>query len=255
MTWWRSDRAFEIWPSGRAWRSSRASPAVGVGCASRVATTYALTSSFYATPPIQGAMSEYAVIRADFAHPAARPRQLRAGSAVRARLGGHPLLRPDRRHSPAISVVHHGRRTHRADGDRSPRASVAPGSSSSATSIPAGSTSLAAWAPSPSTCAPRTSQPSCGQHTAGVGAEALFDTSGIVRSSRRLPTSCARAAPSRWWACPPRTRHLPDAHRGHKELSIHGVFRYANTYPAAIALVASGQFPVEAVVTDRYRTR
>ena len=39
----------------------------------------------------------------------------------------------------------------------------------------------------------------------------------------------------------------------HKELAIHGVFRYANTYPAAIALVGSGQFPVEAVVTDHYR--
>jgi L-iditol 2-dehydrogenase len=36
-----------------------------------------------------------------------------------------------------------------------------------------------------------------------------------------------------------------------KELSIHGVFRYANTYPAAVALVASGQYPVEAVISDR----
>ena len=38
----------------------------------------------------------------------------------------------------------------------------------------------------------------------------------------------------------------------HKELSIHGVFRYANTYAAAVALVGSGQYPVEAVVTDHY---
>jgi L-iditol 2-dehydrogenase len=37
-----------------------------------------------------------------------------------------------------------------------------------------------------------------------------------------------------------------------RELSIHGVFRYANSYPAAIALMASGQYPVEEVVTDRF---
>jgi len=36
-----------------------------------------------------------------------------------------------------------------------------------------------------------------------------------------------------------------------KELSIHGVFRYANTYASAVALVSSGQYPVEAVITDR----
>ena len=36
-----------------------------------------------------------------------------------------------------------------------------------------------------------------------------------------------------------------------KELSIHGVFRYANTYAAAVALVAHPPAPLEELITDR----
>jgi L-iditol 2-dehydrogenase len=37
-----------------------------------------------------------------------------------------------------------------------------------------------------------------------------------------------------------------------KELSIRGVFRYANTYEAGVRLVASRQYPLESIVTDRF---
>jgi L-iditol 2-dehydrogenase len=37
-----------------------------------------------------------------------------------------------------------------------------------------------------------------------------------------------------------------------REIDIHGVFRYANTYPQGIAFLASGQFPVKNLITDRY---
>jgi L-iditol 2-dehydrogenase len=37
-----------------------------------------------------------------------------------------------------------------------------------------------------------------------------------------------------------------------RELTITGTFRYANTYPAAIALAASGQINMDALVTGRF---
>jgi L-iditol 2-dehydrogenase len=36
-----------------------------------------------------------------------------------------------------------------------------------------------------------------------------------------------------------------------KELAIRGVVRSANTYPTGVRLVASGQYPVECVITHR----
>ena len=37
-----------------------------------------------------------------------------------------------------------------------------------------------------------------------------------------------------------------------RELTVTGTFRYANTWPTAIALAASGAVDVDALVTDRY---
>jgi L-iditol 2-dehydrogenase len=37
-----------------------------------------------------------------------------------------------------------------------------------------------------------------------------------------------------------------------KELTITGTFRYANTYPTAIALAASGKIDLDGMVTTRY---
>jgi L-iditol 2-dehydrogenase len=45
---------------------------------------------------------------------------------------------------------------------------------------------------------------------------------------------------------------LPFALLQQRELTITGTFRYANTWPAAIALAASGAVDVDALVTDRY---
>ncbi|MCL6549054.1 MAG: NAD(P)-dependent alcohol dehydrogenase, partial [Alicyclobacillus sp.] len=36
------------------------------------------------------------------------------------------------------------------------------------------------------------------------------------------------------------------------EVDIFGIFRYANTYPQGIRFLASGQYDVKSLITDRY---
>ncbi len=91
------------------------------------------------------------------------------------------------------------------------------------------------------------------ERTGGVGAEVVLDTAGVRAVTEAAPDLVRKGGAIAVVGLPADDaitfRMLTVAH---KELSIHGVFRYANTYPAAVALVASGQYPVESVVTDRY---
>lgn len=52
--------------------------------------------------------------------------------------------------------------------------------------------------------------------------------------------------------CGPPEVTVPLAASCVREVSIHGVFRYANDYPAALALVSSGKFNVKKLVTHHY---
>ena len=45
---------------------------------------------------------------------------------------------------------------------------------------------------------------------------------------------------------------LPLSHVQTRELEVTGTFRYANTWPAAIALAASGRVQLDALVTGHY---
>ena len=91
------------------------------------------------------------------------------------------------------------------------------------------------------------------EHTGGVGADALFDTSGVRAVIEAAPDLMRKGGAIAIVGLP-----ADDSVTYHmlkivdKELSIHGVFRYVNTYPAAVALVASGLFPVDEVVTHRF---
>jgi L-iditol 2-dehydrogenase len=86
--------------------------------------------------------------------------------------------------------------------------------------------------------------------TDGEGADALLDTSGNRAVLESAPHLMRRGGAIAVIGLPEddsvtyRMNTVVD-----KELAIRGVFRYANTYPAGIQLVASGQFPVEAVIT------
>jgi L-iditol 2-dehydrogenase len=91
------------------------------------------------------------------------------------------------------------------------------------------------------------------ERTDGEGADALFDTSGVRSVIEAAPDLMRKGGAIAIVGLPAddsvtyRMLKIVD-----RELSIHGVFRYANTYPAAVALVSSGRYPVEDVVTDRF---
>jgi L-iditol 2-dehydrogenase len=205
---------------------------------------------FYATPPVDGAMAEYAVIRADLAHPipnavtyeqaalceplsvgihCANLTGVKPGDAV-VILGAGPIGL-----MAIVAARQRGAGTVIASDVFPKRLEVA--ALLGAVPVDAGSGELEATVM---------------DLTDGHGADALFDTSGVRSVIEAAPALMRRGGAIAVVGLPADDRvtyrmlEIVD-----RELSIHGVFRYANTYPAAIALVASHRYPVEAIVTDR----
>lgn len=200
---------------------------------------------FYATPPIDGAFAGYVTIQSVFAHPV--PDTISDEAAA--------LLEPL---SVAITAVR--------------KAGVTPGSSiliagagpigiimaQTARAFGAAEIIVSDLVPARRERAleygatrvidPVATDPS----TLGLDVNAFIDASGSARavSSGILSVRPAGRAVLVGLGAPEMT--LPVAHIMNLEITVTGIFRYINTWPAAIHLVASGQVDLDSLVTGRF---
>lgn len=207
---------------------------------------------FYATPPVDGAMAEYAVIRADFAHPipdhvsyelaalieplsvgihASRLAGVQPGATV-VIMGAGPigqLALVAARHAGAERVVISDVYPKRLDVARQLGATEA---------VDVRNEDLRSVVDQLTDC---------------EGADAVLDTSGSRQVLESAPYLMRRGGAIAVIGLPEddavtyRMNTVAD-----KELAIRGVFRYANTFPAGVQVVASGEYPLEKVITHRF---
>jgi L-iditol 2-dehydrogenase len=205
--------------------------------------------AFYATPPVHGAMAEYAVIRADCAHPI--PDSVSYAEAA--------LVEP-------ISVgIHAARLTDIQSGKTALVLGAGPiGLLAAVAARRAGAEQVVITDVVPKrldlaqhlgvTAAVDVRVENVGsvigRLTGGVGVDALLDTTGNRAVLEGAPNLVGRGGAIAVIGLPEddavtyRMNTVVD-----KELAVHGVFRYANTYPVGVALVASHQYPLESVIT------
>lgn len=200
---------------------------------------------FYATPPVDGALAEYVTIGAAFAHPV--PDSVSDEAAA--------LLEPL---SVGIAAL---RKAAVGAGGRILIAGAGPiGLMCAQVARASGATDIVVTDPDPDRRtaatrfgASRVADPG-GDSGAGVGTgfDAFVDASGAqsaVLAGIRAVRPGGRVVLVGMGAD---TMELPVALIQNRELILTSVFRYANTWPAAIALVASGRVDLDGMVTGRF---
>ena len=89
----------------------------------------------------------------------------------------------------------------------------------------------------------------------GIEAEVLLECSGNARATWDAVSTMARAGRVVLVGMGGDTVQLPLSFVQDRELTITGAFRYANTWPTAIRLAASGRVDLDALVTGHYGLR
>jgi threonine dehydrogenase-like Zn-dependent dehydrogenase len=106
-----------------------------------------------------------------------------------------------------------------------------------------GTSARAGWPPSAATSRSTPWAAGCASSRASRAAAA-------ANAARAATTSARTSRSSRRH---PSTAEIPLALVQNRELWLTGTFRYANTYPTAIELAASGRVDVAALITGHYR--
>lgn len=88
--------------------------------------------------------------------------------------------------------------------------------------------------------------------TAGIEPDVLLECSGNPRATRDAFATVARAGRVVLVGMGGDELRLPLPHLQDREITVTGAFRYANTWPTAVQLAASGRVDLDAVVTGHY---
>ncbi|MFN8619851.1 MAG: NAD(P)-dependent alcohol dehydrogenase [Chloroflexota bacterium] len=205
---------------------------------------------FYATPPIDGALSEYCVTRGDFAH------RLPDGATY----AQGALCEP-------ISVgIHSAHLTGMRAGDTVVILGAGPiglTGTVAALGMGAGRVIISDVLPNrlemagslgalPVDVTREDLSEVVVRETRGAGADVLWDSAGFRPALEAAPKLMKRGGHIALIAPIDTAISFSLTDLQSREIAIHGVMRYANTYPAAIALATSGRFPIESIVTRRY---
>jgi len=90
--------------------------------------------------------------------------------------------------------------------------------------------------------------------TSGVGVDVCFETAGAVATTQLTVQLCRRGGKVILVGLPPADEiPFPIVAAIAKEIDFLTIFRYANIFPKAISLVASGRVRLEELVTRRFR--
>ncbi|MEU7229809.1 NAD(P)-dependent alcohol dehydrogenase [Streptomyces chrestomyceticus] len=201
--------------------------------------------SFYATPPVDGALCEYVVIDEHFAHPV--PDTLTAETAA--------LLEP-------LSVgVWAARKGRVGTGSRVLVTGAGPiGLVAVQTARAFGATEVVVTDIAPERLALARelgATDAVDVRTArladtGYVPDVLLECSGVPAVADEAIRAVGRAGRAVLVGMGGDTVPLPLAHVQNFEIEVTGTFRYANTWPAAIALAASGDVRLDRLVSHRY---
>lgn len=202
--------------------------------------------SFYATPPVDGALCEYVAVDEDFAHPV--PDSLSADAAA--------LLEPlsvgisacrKARISPGSRVLVTGAGPIGLIAAQTARAFGA--AEVMVTDIAPHRLGLARELGATHTVDARTTR------IAGTGFEpdVLLECSGSPAAADEAIRAVGRAGQVVLIGMGGDTIPLPLAHVQNFEIEVTGTFRYANTWPTAVSLAASAEVELDRLVTHRHR--
>ncbi|POX37765.1 NAD(P)-dependent alcohol dehydrogenase [Streptomyces sp. Ru73] len=201
--------------------------------------------SFYATPPVDGALCEYVAVDEDFAHPV--PESLGAEGAA--------LLEP-------LSVgVWASRKGRVAPGSRVLVTGAGPiGLVALQTARAFGASEVVVTDVAPQRLAvarelgATATVDARGTRLADTGYEpdVLLECSGAPAAAEEGLRALGRAGRAVLVGMGGDTVPLPLAHVQNFEIEVTGTFRYANTWPTAISLAASGEVDLPRLITHRY---